>query len=148
MSHARLGPGRSRRQVARLSMEQAEARLELELQRLGRLTGEPELAALGVETDALARHGRNRRLQQLLERNDREPGDELLGVPVDEDDKAAEPRRSRVLDQLEPPRGRLRDDRRRSMAECRRDGPLGPGLDVDHAQRQPLAPFGQRPRRR
>src|SRR5207253_993037 len=55
VAHAGLRSGRPLREVASLRPEQPELRLELELDRFGRLPGEPELTAIGVVADALLR---------------------------------------------------------------------------------------------
>src|SRR5207253_10965534 len=134
----RLGGSRPRRQVASLLLEQPKLGLQLELDRLRRLAGEPELTPRRVVPDALAGHSRHRRAQQLLERNNGQSGDDLLRVLSDEDDEAAKPRRADVLDQLEPTLGRRRENRRRTMAERCGDRPLGAGLDLELAQREAL----------
>src|SRR5206468_876861 len=76
-------------------------RFELEQKRLGRLAGEPELAAVGVVAEAFPGHGGPRRVEEIPQRHDRELGDDLTRIPPDQDDEAAQAGRSCPLEQRE-----------------------------------------------
>ena len=135
---------RPRAQLFDLRLERPPARLELEQHRLRRLAREPELAALRVVAEPLARHGRNGGRQERLLRDDRQIGLARL----DDDRERAEPRRPRALEQRERGADVVGDERRRALAQRRRDRAFHPGLDVEHRQREPLALLGQRTSRR
>ncbi len=124
-----------------LRCEPAAARLELEQQRLGRLAGEPELAARGIPADSLLGDGGGLRREQLLERDDRQL--ELLRVAADDDDQRAEPRRTRALDERERRRRIVGEQGAAAMAERRGNRALFPGGHVEHAQDEPLALLGE-----
>ena len=139
---------RALREHARLLAQAARLSLELELERLRGLAGEPQLPPLRVPAEALRRHGGDRRREQLGQRNHRQRAGELGGVLPHEHDQAAEPGRAGVLEQLEAAGGILDHDGRRAMAERRGHRRLASRLDVHRAQRQRLAPLRERAGRR
>jgi hypothetical protein len=91
----RVGGVRNRRlepsaHLVELGRERSPAGVQLEQQRLGGLAREPQLAALRVVAEALRRHRRDPRREQLLLRDDGHLGNERRRVAADEDHKAAE----------------------------------------------------------
>ena len=128
----------------RLLAQAACLSLQLELERLGGLAGEPQFTPLRIPAEALRGHSRHRRREQLGQRYRRQRPGELGGVLPNEHDQAAEPGRAGVLEQLEAASRILDDDRCRAVAECRGNGGFTARLDFYRAQRQRLAPLRQR----
>ena len=133
-------------QLADLGRERTATGLQLEPHGFRGLAREPQLAALGIPTEAFGRHGGNGRIEQLLLRHDGKLGDELGRIASDEDDEISEARRARAFDERER-RARVgREQRRRAPSQRRGDRALAALGHVDHRQREPLALFGQRTR--
>ncbi len=128
----------------RLLAQAACLSLQLELERLGGLAGEPQLTPLRIVAEAFSGHSRHRSREQLGQRYRRQRACELGGVLPNEHDQAAEPGRAGVLEQLEAASSILDDDRCRTVAECRGYRGFTARLDVYRAQRQRLAPLRQR----
>jgi hypothetical protein len=86
-----VGPGRGHAaaQLLHLGRERPAAGIELEQDRLGGLSGEPQLAPARVVAEALGRDGGLGGREQLVQRNDRQRRD-ALGRRADEDGEAAE----------------------------------------------------------
>ena len=124
--------------------ERGTARLELEQHRLGGLAREPELAALRVVAVALARDGRNLRLEQLVLRHDGQLVDELARIASREDAQRAEAGRCGPLEQLERRLRRRRDERGRTCTERRRDRALAARLDRQQRESEALPLLGER----
>ena len=140
-----LGPGC---ELFDLDGESTAPGLQLEQDGLGCLTREPELAASWIPADALGGHGRHGRGEQILDRDHRQLRDELTWIAIDQDDDGAEPCRPDPLDELERPRGVVREHRGSSMAERCSDGALGAGVDVEQGEGEPLPGLGELASRR
>ncbi len=130
--------------LGELGRELAAPRLHLEQQRLGRLAGEPELAARRVVAEALDGDRGDRRREQLLLRDDGK-----LGLALADDNRErAEPGGARPLEERE---GRVRvvgDERRGALAKRCGDSAFHPRLDVEERERDALALLGESPRGR
>ena len=125
----------ARGHLVELGGERAAPRLHLEEQRLGRLAGEPQLAARRVVAEALDRDRGDRRREQLLLRHDGK-----LGLALADDDRErAEPGGARPFEQREGGVRVVGDERRRALAERRDDGALHPRLDLEERERDALA---------
>ena len=134
----------ARGHLVELGRERAAPRLHLEEQRLGRLAGEPELAARRVVAEALDRDRGDRRREQLLLRHDGK-----LGLALADDDRErAEPCVARPLEQRERGVRVVGDERRGALAERRDDGALHPRLDLEERERDALALLRECPRGR
>ena len=106
-----------------------------------------KLAALRVVAEAFGGDGRNRRVEQLFLRDDRQLPDELARVAY-EHDEAAEARGARRSASASAARASSATSAGSAMAERRRDCPLASRLDVEQRQREPLALLRERARRR
>src|SRR6188768_617230 len=119
---------------SRLGMKRRSPTLELEEHGFRRLAHEPELTCDRVVAEALRRHGRDRYVEQRLERHDRVLANELLWRATGEHRQAAETGRPRPLEQREPERRVVREDRGRTRAQRRGDSALATWLDVDRRE--------------
>ena len=120
-----------RAKLVELRSKRSPASLQLEQQRLGGLAREPQLTTLRVVPEALRCHRRDRRRQQLLLRDDGHLGNELGGIPADQDDEAAEPRLARSLEQCERSGRVVPNHGGGRTAERGRDRALAAGLHLE-----------------
>ena len=122
------------------------ARLELEQHGLGRLAGEPQLAAAGVPADPVLGHGGHPRGEQLVACDDRQLH-ELSRILSDQHEHRAEARRLRLRDELQPATRRRGEHRRGAMTERCGGRALRARLDLEHLERELLAFLGEGARR-
>src|SRR6185295_9646094 len=92
---------------------------------------------------ALGRDGRNDHAQQLVDRDDRVLGDDLLRRPTGEDGEAPEPGGARTLEEREACRGVVCKHGRRASAQRGSDRSLGAWLDVERGEGKPCAVLRQ-----
>ena len=118
-------------------------RLELEEHGLGRLTGEPQLPAVGVPADPVGGHRRDPGCKQLVARHDRQLH-EVTRILPDEHDDRPEPRRLRLRHELEPACGIRREHGGGTVPERGGSRALGAGSHVEELQRELLALLGER----
>src|SRR5439155_14327610 len=133
-------------ELLRIGSELAAPRVELEQHGLRGLTRKPELAAIRVVAEALARHGRDRRGEQLVLRLDGELGDEFARVAPDEPAQRAESRRRGTLDERKRLLQIAGDDRGRTRAERGGDRALLAGGHVEQRERESCAELARRRR--
>ena len=119
--------------------------MEREQHCLGRLADEPELSAGRVVAEPFGRDRRPRDLQELVERDDGKLVDEILRRATCEHGEASEARSAGALEQGEPDRGIVGEDRRGACPQRGGDGALGAGGHLDLTEREPRTVFGERP---
>src|SRR5262249_38635994 len=98
----------------------------------------PELASSRVVPEALTGHGRRLRVEELVERNDGEAGDDVLRRAAGEHPEAAEPALADLPQELEAGASVFHDHCGRTRAESSRDCSLPTSRDgVASASRAP-----------
>ena len=137
---------RLRPQLLHLGRERAPPGFQLEQDGLGGLAREPELAALWVVPESLTRHRRDRRRQQLVQRDDRQLGDALGRALADQHSETAEACISCAPEQRQTCGSVIGHDRRRTPAERGRNGSLCTGRHVEQRKGQLGALVREHPR--